>query len=53
LSGLNFGEQVSKVDATTLYPAYRKPFDLIFEQGKKEGWRAQGDFRTFLSEFAG
>jgi site-specific DNA recombinase len=30
-----------KVDATTLYPTYRKPFDLIFERVKNEGWRAR------------
>jgi site-specific DNA recombinase len=32
-----------KVDAITLYPAYRKPFDLIFEHAKNEGWRARRD----------
>jgi hypothetical protein len=30
------------IDATSLYPTYRKPFDLIFTTGKNEGWRAQG-----------
>ena len=30
-----------KIDATTLYPAYRRPFDLIFERTKNEGWRAR------------
>ena len=30
-----------KVDAATLYPSYGKPFDLIFECTKKEGWRAR------------
>ena len=28
------------VDATTLYPTYRKPFDLIFNRAKNEEWRA-------------
>ena len=28
------------VDAATVYPTYRKPFDLIFQQAKNEGWRA-------------
>jgi site-specific DNA recombinase len=32
-----------KVDATSLYPAYRKPFDLIFQRAKNEGWRARRD----------
>jgi site-specific DNA recombinase len=27
-----------KVDATTLYPAYRKPFDLIFQRAKNQEW---------------
>src|SRR6267143_623245 len=40
------------VDAVSLYPAHRKPFDLIFEKAKHEEWRAQGDdLRTFLNEF--
>ena len=40
------------VDAVSLYPTYRKPFDLIFERAKNEEWRAQrDDFRTFLGEF--
>ena len=30
-----------KVDATALYPTYRRPFDLIFERTKKAGWRAR------------
>jgi hypothetical protein len=39
------------IDAVNVYPIYRKPFDLIFAQGKNEGWRAQGDdFRTFLAD---
>ena len=31
------------VDAVNIQPTYRKPFDLIFAQGKNEGWRAQRD----------
>lgn len=31
------------IDAVSLYPTYRKPFDLIFQQTKNEGWRAQRD----------
>ena len=32
-----------KVDATSTYPTYRKPFDLIFERAKNEEWRARRD----------
>lgn len=40
------------VDAASVYPTYRKPFDLIFLRAKNEEWRAQGDdFRTFLGDF--
>jgi hypothetical protein len=40
------------IDAISLYPIYRKPFDLIFEKVKTEEWYAQGDdFRTFLGDF--
>jgi site-specific DNA recombinase len=28
------------IDAATLYPTYRKPFDLIFQRAKNEEWRA-------------
>ena len=31
------------VDAVSLYPTYRKPFDLIFERAKNKEWRARGD----------
>ena len=31
------------VDAVSIHPTYRKPFDLIFTQGKNEGWRARRD----------
>ena len=29
------------VDAATVYPIYRKPFDVIFQHGKTEGWCAR------------
>jgi hypothetical protein len=29
------------IDAVSLYPAYRKPFDLIFKRAKTEEWRAR------------
>ena len=38
-------------DGVNLYPAYRKPFDLIFERAKTEEWRARRD--SNLSRFAG
>ena len=31
------------VDAASVYPTYRKPFDLIFQRDKNEGWRARRD----------
>ncbi len=31
------------IDGATLYPAYRKPFDLIFDRAQKEEWRALRD----------
>jgi site-specific DNA recombinase len=31
------------IDATSIYPTYRKPFDLIFTHGGNEGWRARRD----------
>ena len=31
------------VDATKLYPTYRKPFDSIFERAKNKEWRARRD----------
>lgn len=31
------------INAASLYPTYRKPFDLIFAKAKNEGWRARGD----------
>jgi hypothetical protein len=36
-----------KIDAASLEPTYRKPFDLIFQRVKKEEWLAlEDDFRT-------
>jgi site-specific DNA recombinase len=31
------------IDAVSLYPTYRKPFDLIFKRVKTEEWCARGD----------
>jgi hypothetical protein len=31
------------VDATTVYPTYKKPFHLIFERAKNEEWCARRD----------
>ena len=31
------------VDAASVYPTYRKPFDLIFRRAKNEEWRARRD----------
>jgi site-specific DNA recombinase len=31
------------IDAANVYPTYRKPFDVIFAQGKNEGWRPRED----------
>jgi len=28
------------IDATSVYPTYRKPFDVIFQRVKNEEWRA-------------
>jgi hypothetical protein len=38
-------------DGTSLYPQYRKPFDLIFQRAKTEEWRARRD--SNLSRLAG
>ncbi len=34
------------VDAVSVYPTYRKPFDVIFERAKNEEWYARGDSNT-------
>ncbi len=31
------------IDAVNVYPTYRKPFGLIFQKSKTEGWRARRD----------
>ena len=31
------------IDAVSLYPTYRKPFDVIFRRAQNEEWRARGD----------
>jgi site-specific DNA recombinase len=31
------------IDAVSIYPTYRKPFDLIFQRVKTEEWRALRD----------
>jgi site-specific DNA recombinase len=31
------------IDATSIYPTYRKPFDLIFMRAKNKEWRARRD----------
>ena len=31
------------IDAASVYPTYRKPFDLIFARAKNEEWRAGRD----------
>jgi site-specific DNA recombinase len=31
------------IDAVSLYPTYRKPFDLIFQKGKTKEWCARRD----------
>jgi hypothetical protein len=34
-----------KVDAASVYPTYRKPFDLILQRAKTEEWLSRS-FRT-------
>jgi len=37
------------LDAVSVYPTYRKPFDMIFERAKTgEWWALVDDFRTLL-----
>ena len=38
------------IDAVSLYPTYRKPFDLIFQKVKTEEWRARRDSNTRPSD---
>lgn len=38
-----------KIDAVSITPTYRKPFDLILARAKNEEWRAlRDDFRILL-----
>jgi hypothetical protein len=40
------------IDAVSLYPTYRKPFDLIFQRTKTEGWLPElYELRTLRFEF--
>jgi hypothetical protein len=32
-----------RIDGVSLYPSYRKPFDLIFQRAKTKEWRARQD----------
>jgi len=42
------------IDAASVQPAYRKPFDLIFERAKnEEGSALEDDFRTLIISFDG
>ena len=34
------------IDAVSLFPTYRKPFDLIFQKAKTEEWCARSDSNT-------
>jgi site-specific DNA recombinase len=34
------------IDAASVYPTYRKPFDLIFTRAKNEEWRARRDLNS-------
>jgi hypothetical protein len=34
------------VDAVSVYPAYRKPFDMIFERANRAWWALVDDLRT-------
>jgi len=29
------------IDAASIYPTYRRPFDLVFARAQKEEWRAR------------
>jgi hypothetical protein len=32
-----------RVDGTSLYPSYRKPFDMIFQRAKNQEWSGRED----------
>jgi len=37
------------IDAASVWPSYRKPFDLIFQRAGNEDWSALADdFRTLV-----
>src|SRR5277367_908204 len=40
---LNLVPSNCAIDAASVYPTYRKPFDVIFNKGKNKGWRARRD----------
>jgi hypothetical protein len=31
------------IDGASVYPTYRKPFDMIFERAKREEWSGRED----------
>ena len=42
------------IDSASLYPTYRKPFDVIFQRAKNEDWSAlEDDFRTLAMPVGG
>ncbi len=43
------------IDAVSVYPTYRKPFDVIFQRAKNEEWHAWADSnrRPLVPEFSG
>ncbi len=41
-----------RFDGVSLYPTYRKPFDLIFNRAKNQEWSGLvDDLRTFISSY--
>jgi hypothetical protein len=38
------------IDAVSIYPTYRKPFEVIFQRAKTEEWRARGDSNSRPSD---
>ena len=49
LLGFSLGGIFINTDGVSLWPAYRRPFDLIFQHAKTEDRTALADdFRTFL-----
>ena len=39
------------IDAASVYPTYKKPFDMIFARAKNEEWRARRDSNSRPSGF--